>query len=1073
MSDKNLLGRPHLLSIAALLGTTALSTIAVLPALAQDNQAQQPAATSSTQASSKADENAPPEVVITGSRIARRDFTASSPIVTVQSKSFDQISTIGVENVMNQLPQFVPGNTGSSAGPGSGTQFGTGDVQATPFNSPGLSTLNLRGIGAFRNLVLIDGRRGQPANATLVVDVNTIPAAAIDSVEIITGGASATYGADAVSGVVNFKLKHDYEGMTLDVQSGISQQGDGMETRISTLVGGNFGGGKGNVMIGAEWDHREGIYSIDRKWQRDFWSDPTTAGNDLNLTNYVPTAFTHPSQAAVDSVFSDLPPGSVSPTSSFFVNADGTIFTESGPGASHYTGPIDGINVKRTSAGGVQQNFTQGLISSPLARYSFYGKAEYNLTDNVTFYAQGNFSDVKVRQIFAYVPATSFWIANPLNDANHPVPPELATLLNNRVDLFGNSLPAGGTWQLARNLNFLGGPRSGDNLTTEYQILAGVKGNLPFKDWTYDIYGSHGQTTLINKGYGYASTLRYRAVVQGVPSINVPAYGKDPSVAQAIGGVAPSVNWGQNFLYAPVLGTQISCTSGLPLFSNFTPSQDCIDAVGTTLVTTSRVKQDIVEANFQGGLFNLPAGELRGALGATYRRDRSVYTPDTELDRESVFDQPIGLFPSNDSAGSTSVKEAYGELLVPVLKDVPAIQSLDLELGGRVSDYKGIGTIETYKALSNWKVTSYISLRGGYQRANRAPNVAEAYTAPTQSVVFFPGADPCLSNTTNSWGNLASNPNQAQVRALCSALINNPGSQWNANPNAIVGPFPFNFPFEIAITSGNPNLKNETASTITLGGVLQSPAESGIFSNMTMTLDYYSIKIKNEIQQADSWTLYAQCFNVFGNNPSYDPNYVACKAIHRDPAVGYRQSVDTQFINTGTLKTSGIDVAFVWNIPTTEFGLNDVGTVSLNVQGNYLFGFKQQNSPGLPFTEYADTQGAGGHYRWRTTTNLTYLRESWSVGLRWIHLPSIKDAAYATNPATNALPIASYNNFSLYGSWTITDNVALRWGIDNLMDTNPRRFGIDPVAGTGGVGFNTTYYDPIGRRFYGGVRFSM
>ncbi len=373
-------------------------------------------------------------------------------------------------------------------------------------------------------------------------------------------------------GVVNFKLKHDYEGMTLDVQSGISEHGDGTETRISTLVGTNFADGRGNVMIGAEWDHREGIFARNRQWQRDYWADPTTNGNQPDLTFYTPTAFNHPSQAAVDAVFSDLPPGSVSPTSTFFVNpGGGSIFTLSGPGLSHYTGPIDNYNYKIAN-GSLQQNFVEGYLSSPLARYTFYGKAEYNLNDDMTFYAQGNFSDVKVKQIFNYVPATSFWIATPANDANHPVPSDLANLLDNRVDIGGNPIPADATYQLSRNLNFLGGPRRGDNLTTSYQVLAGLKGNLPFKDWTYDVYGSHGQTTTINKGYSYASTTRWRALVQGIPSPNVPLYSGFP------GPGVPSVNWGQNFLYAPVLGTQISCTSGLPLFADFTPSQDCLDA---------------------------------------------------------------------------------------------------------------------------------------------------------------------------------------------------------------------------------------------------------------------------------------------------------------------------------------------------------------------------------------------------------------------------------------------------------------------------------------------------------------
>ena len=189
------------------------------------------------------------EVTVTGSRIVRRDLEASSPIVTVDAETFEQSSTVSVESALNELPQFKPDRT----------QFVAGDVQASAFNTPGISSVNLRGLGSNRNLVLLDGRRAQPANATLTVDVNSIPSAAIANVEIISGGASATYGADAIAGVVNFKLKRDFQGLALDVQSGITEEGDGSETRISGLIGGNFADGRGNVMVGLELARREAV----------------------------------------------------------------------------------------------------------------------------------------------------------------------------------------------------------------------------------------------------------------------------------------------------------------------------------------------------------------------------------------------------------------------------------------------------------------------------------------------------------------------------------------------------------------------------------------------------------------------------------------------------------------------------------------------------------------------------------------------------------------------------------------------------------------------------------------------
>ncbi len=223
-------------SVAARPASAVLMLLLVGPVLAQT--AAPPAAAAS------ADEVA--EVVVTGSHILRRDFDASSPIMTVDSKAIDDISTVGVENVLNRLPQFSP----------TGTQFDTSAVSGSATSSPGVATANLRGLGSNRTLVLIDGRRAQPANATLAIDLNTIPEAAIKSVEVITGGASSVDGADATAGVVNFVLRDDFEGLELNGQTGITQVGDGAGSRLSAAIGKNFGSGGGNVFLGLEVAHR-------------------------------------------------------------------------------------------------------------------------------------------------------------------------------------------------------------------------------------------------------------------------------------------------------------------------------------------------------------------------------------------------------------------------------------------------------------------------------------------------------------------------------------------------------------------------------------------------------------------------------------------------------------------------------------------------------------------------------------------------------------------------------------------------------------------------------------------------
>ena len=220
------------------------------------------------------------EIVVTGSRIARRDFTSQSPIVTVDQSAFTSRSAVGLEATLDQLPQF------NMTGAGSASNL---SASSTPFPqanaAPGAATVNLRGLGLNRSLVLLDGRRAQPVNGYLVVDLNTIPAAAIDRVEVITGGAAAVYGADAIAGVVNFVLKKNFEGIAVDVRSAISEQGDGNESSVNGLLGATFADGRGSVMIGADYTKRDVIFSKDRDWVVRGWNDPGTTGGGLGSSN--------------------------------------------------------------------------------------------------------------------------------------------------------------------------------------------------------------------------------------------------------------------------------------------------------------------------------------------------------------------------------------------------------------------------------------------------------------------------------------------------------------------------------------------------------------------------------------------------------------------------------------------------------------------------------------------------------------------------------------------------------------------------------------------------------------------
>ena len=313
------------------------------------------------------------------------------------------------------------------------------------------------------------------------------------------------------------------------------------------------------------------------------------------------------------------------------------------------------------------------------------------------------------------------------------------------------------------------------------------------------------------------------------------------------------------------------------------------------------------------------------------------------------------------------MNEYYAEAVVPVFKNLPLVKEFNLEIGARYSDYNTAGGIWTYKSLIDWSVNDNLRVRGGFQLANRAPNTAELYLGSSTSVVGFAGGDPCLVNTLNPWGNLTTNPNQAKVVALCKAINTAsgfPNAPYNADPTRIYGPFAFNFPLELAIASGNPNLKNEEAKTKTLGFVLRSPFE-GILERASLSVDWYQIKIKNAIAQGDSLAVYADCLNADGkSNPTYA--YIdSCKLIARDQD-GYRATVITPYLNLGGVETSGFDAQINWQLDTLG------GKVNLNTVVNYLTYFRDQQSKLQPRSSTEQPLCRVSAVGWAATTGTGY-----------------------------------------------------------------------------------------------------
>ena len=373
---------------ALLLASGASVLVLAMPAVAQQaDDDEQEAETAADDA-----------IIVTGSRIRRSDFDAASPTVTLEEDFFNQSSTSAIEQQLNRLPQFTVSQSSTLSNNQGYLAPAAQDIQPNATNTPGAATVSLRGIGANRTLVLIDSRRGAPGNASGAVDVSTIPSAAISRVEIISGGASATYGADAIAGVTNFILKKDVTRLELDARMGISQYGDALDYQLSGIVGADLADGRGNVSLAMSVNTREAAYERDRPWYRDLWSNPDIGSGGFggnprpgaNLQNLTP--------AAVASVFGNQYPLDPANTSlTVYGNEDGSLFTSGfeSPGVNAFQ-PWPDLDASgqwhETSVGTMAYNNTSNYLTVPTTRYNVLARGNYELNDWIVVFGTGMFS---------------------------------------------------------------------------------------------------------------------------------------------------------------------------------------------------------------------------------------------------------------------------------------------------------------------------------------------------------------------------------------------------------------------------------------------------------------------------------------------------------------------------------------------------------------------------------------------------------------------------------------------------------------------------------------------------------
>ncbi|HEX7081797.1 MAG TPA: TonB-dependent receptor [Gammaproteobacteria bacterium] len=890
-----------------------------------------------------------------------------------------------------------------------------------------------------------------------------------------------------------------------------------------------------------------------------------------------PTIANCPDFGTVNALFSDtsegrpifLPFGYGNFQTQFAFNPDGTIFANTGAGGlSRYRGPVDGREYVRTIAldgstfldpgdtyEGLKWNNMRAFASAPQERQSFFASGTYDLNDRVSLFARSTFAQSKTQTVLFGTSVIAGWEGtipyNPTTDspvdpsldytdpdvvtavrdnpdafanpdfiatgepgAQHPVPVELAILLNSRIDPTGR-------WQPDWNPDDSLPPRSTFNTNEVWQIEMGANFDLG-ADWTGEAYYGRGESSTYNVAAGNLSLERYRALIEQ------PDYGRGAKISGNENSIRP--NFG---------AADITCTSGFydTFFSGDAPlSQDCFDAINATLQTRTQNTQDIIELNFQGPVAELPAGDVRLAAGYQKRRNSSVFNPDILQSTVSFTDQVVGVYPTGYLDASTSVDDYYLEALVPVIQDKPAFQRLELELGWRTSDYEHTDKEDTWKSLLNWQVNDRLRFRGGFNRATRAPNLGELFLNSQE--VFTAGGnfgDPCGIRSNSPFGmrGLLGDPNQepdetdprdlglapGQTEAgaqstylICQELMGGAGSTGavefydRSDATGESGDI-----FAWVLQEGNPNLKSETADTWTFGLV----ADVG---NVTLTADWYKVEIEDAIML---YSIDYANFLCFGTNIVSTPEEAAaqaatrpCQLLPRDQNNGAPLTTSLSFDNQATIETSGMDLAVNWTRPLFA------GTLGLNMQATILDYYRTKQSP-APFDPEIDWAGSlgpnlsgtdGGAYDYRLFGSLNYSMRDWTVNLRMRYLPPVWTADYAAQQAiiennqrvaaggegillgytpSSEIETDAYSIFDLSFNWNLTESMSLRGGITNLFDTDPELVGADagyppgtdlgavcngapgcipPTTSLSNPGtIDAGYYDTLGRRYFLGL----
>jgi iron complex outermembrane recepter protein len=655
----------------------------------------------------------------------------------------------------------------------------------------------------------------------------------------------------------------------------------------------------------------------------------------------------------------------------------------------------------------------QTFIQNPFDRRSVFAKFDYDLTPSITAYGQALYVDSTVftssgGSLTQFGTLTTIPITNPF------IPADLRTVLASRPNP-----NASFTW----NGRYVGLPaKAWDEAYTTNQFLGGLRGKLPMDGWTWDAFASYDKTDHHQSNYNAVLKSRVQAL-----------------------------------LNAPDGGNSI-CSGGFNPFgiANATRiSEACRSYMTITAQSTEKLTQSMWQAVLQGPVFSLPAGEVNVAFLADWRRNTYDYRPDAALAAQDI-EAVIAAAPSR---GRISVHEYAAQIDVPLLKDAPFAESLNVGGAYRYSDYNTSGGVSSYEGEVKWRPVGDLLLRASYQRAVRAPNIGELFSAATGVQIAFgtpPGSigDPCDVRSNGRTG-----AGGAQVRTLCLA---------QGVPAAVIDTYTFPTTATGGLQQGNPDLTPERANTYNLGAVWTSSLEAPGLSNLSVSVDYWNIDISDVISVVPGLTALSKCYNLDGSNPTYSASNEFCQLLSRD-SNGQLQIIRTPYLNLGGLKTDGVDIQVNWKLTLEDVGLGSLGDeVFINSGISRTLAYKIQTLPGTRFQEFVGTNTIGApRPKWKALTTLGYRNGPGMLSLRWRYMDGMKDVTSVTTPLTPGIGVEPYSYFDVVGSFEIREDWELRAGVTNVFDKGL------PIVSSSQTSTDTATFDAVGRSFYVGLRASF